>query len=254
MFLISRILLALALVVAGCGGGSGPSGEAPGGYRFTRSSVAWTVDGPGQYSVLVPRSRKIWIASDGSGRLREEWLDPIFFGEGDRREWTDDSAADPVIDDRYAAGELAYVDHSQVPTEVAALRRYLQARSDATTAGAPLLLSDAMVLLRETLPSPELGTAVLEVLGSSDGIQRQEPVADREGREAIMLFADQPADPERNQAGLQIVAYLDPATGKLLGEERILLDPMETIDAEPPVTIGWATYLESRLVDDLEDR
>lgn len=61
----------------------------PGEYWYSKSESAYLSgigDGLGVWA-LVPRTREIWIVSDGSGRIVEKSGEAIFFGDRDRRIW-----------------------------------------------------------------------------------------------------------------------------------------------------------------------
>ena len=47
------------------------------------------------------------------------------------------------------------------------------------------------------------------------------------------------------------VLIFDPRTSALLGEEDVLLERATWLDAQPPVVIGYAVYLDSRVVESL---
>jgi len=44
---------------------------------------------------------------------------------------------------------------------------------------------------------------------------------------------------------------IDARTSALLAEEDVILESVSWIDAKPPVVIGYATYLESGVVESL---
>lgn len=209
-----------------------------GGYRYTKSVGAWLFGGAGPYAVLSPFTREIWIAHDGSGRLKQSYGDPVFFGQADRAEWDTAANVRLPIDEIHGPGELGYVDLGDLPRERRALRATLAASIDPTRhAGAELFVAISD-LLRETVAPPDLARVMAEVLAAEDGIV----VRTAGGRISVSTEVDD---------SLQLTIELDAQTYALLREERVLLLPAPEIDAKPPVTIGYADYLESHIADRL---
>lgn len=208
-------------------------------YRYTASDVAWLFDGGHDYEVLVPRHREIWIAPDGSGRLREEWHEPVFFGEDDRAAWAGDKGLPRVTDETARAGDLIFVQLDTVPRDPPALRSYLwtSARERlGPDASAVDMLREARSLLWETVPPRELSAAVLAALSGESQLEC-EPGSDRLGRRGLVFSASSSGNPRRTYA-----ITLDAGTGALLYEEESLLDLHPAIDVGPPVVVGWAEY------------
>lgn len=245
----ARVLSALAEVAA-----AQPAEQtAPvAGYRYTRSEGAHlvTVAGPNapSFSVLVPRTRELWIAPDGSGRLRETAGQPIFLGERDRARW--EAAGRPQVVFTYnrdfGPGELRYEDLSDLPTDPAALAAVIRQRATLPS-GPPVDVEMFVIvgdLLRETAAPPALRAALYRVAARIPGVELVGSVTDRAGRRGVAV-----AKTTSHFGGKQrMVLIFDPATSALLAEERVLLEQVDWLDARPPVAIGYTTYLESRIV------
>jgi hypothetical protein len=241
------------------------------GYRHTKSEGAYlhgVGGGPGRPNgvwALVPVSREIWAKSDGSGRLLERRGEPIWFGPADKAAWVAEGSpnlgAEPFSDTRFGPtppgaepgtpqawpGGLYYEDVDALPTDVAALREVIRARAAATGGGATDLEMFTIVgdLLRETVAAPKVRAALYRVAASLGGVELIGSVTDRAGRTgtAVSLTGD------RSGAGRERrVLIFDPETSVLLAEEDVLLDKVDWLDAEPPLVIGYNTYLISDIV------
>jgi hypothetical protein len=241
------------------------------GYRYTKSEGAYLsgVGGaPGRPNgvwALVPVSREIWIKPDGSGRLLEKRGEAIWFGQADKAAWvaagSPNLGAEAFSDMRFGPtppgaepgtarawpGSLSYEDVDALPTDVAALREVIRARAAANGGGATDLEMFTIVgdLLRETVAAPQVRAALYRVAASLGGVELIGSVTDRVGRSgtAVSLTGD------RSGAGRERrVLIFDPETSVLLAEEDILLDKVDWLDGEPPLVIGYNTYLTSEIV------
>jgi hypothetical protein len=243
------------------------SGE---GYRHTKSEgahlsgVTGGPDHPGGIWALVPVEREIWIGPDGSGRLIESRGEPIWFGPADEAAWV--AAGSPDLlggqdsDTRFGPtspdfepgtaqpwpGSLHYEDLDALPTDVGALRAVIDARA-AAGGGATDYQRFTIVgdLLRETVGTPELRAALYRVAAGLGGVELLGSMSDRAGRIGIgvaMTSHDSSRGLERR------TLIFDPDTSMLLAEEDVLLEPVDWLDAEPPLVIGYNTYLVSDIV------
>jgi hypothetical protein len=218
-------------------------------YRYTRSEVGWLLGGSGRYMVLAPQDREIWIAADGSGRLKVTRHNPVFFGQNDRAEWAHQTVAG-VADDARMPGQLGYTDLSSVPTEPTALRAAIIAGIDRTAPDGESddydVLKAARDYLWETVPPVALRRAIFDMLMASPGIPHR-AARDRLGRSGTAFSID---SSRGTRTRLTTILARDQG---LLGEEQTLLDHDDAIDATPPVVIGYATYLDAQLVGTTED-
>ncbi len=240
------------------------------GYRHTRSTGAsltgvggWP-DHPNGIWALVPWTREIWIKPDGSGRIIETRGEPVWFGPADRAAWVAAGSPDlrgaPSSDTRFGPtpagltpgtvqawpGSLYYEDVDALPTDVGALRHVIDERAAAGGGSTDYerftIVGD---LLRETVAAPRLRAALYRVAAGLGGVQLVGAVTDRAGRTgtAVSMTNDQ------SSRGLERrVLIFDPGTAALLGEEDVLLHKVDWLDAEPPMVIGYDTYLVSDIV------
>jgi hypothetical protein len=238
--------------------------DGPGdGYRHTKSEGAylqgvggWPEDPNGIWA-LVPVSREIWIKPDGSGRIIESHGEPIWFGPADLAAWQAAGSPDFHIthhsDTRFgptlpgvAPGSLYYEDVDVLPTDPGALRRVIDQRAAANGGSTDYerftIIGD---LLRETVAAPKVRAALYHVAAGLNGVELVGSVRDRAGRTGTamsMTNAQSSRGPERR------VLIFDPRTSALLGEEDVLLQKADWLDADPPIVIGYNTYLVSDVV------
>lgn len=224
-------------------------------YRYMRSEGAHLVmvqgvQGKGDRAVvaLVPRNRELWVAPDGSGRIRETVGKPVFLGERDRADW--EAAGSPSLDyainQDFGPGGLLYEDFARLPTDPNALAAAIRARADKPS-GPPVDVEMFVIvgdLLREPGAPPQLRSALYEVAARIDGVELVGKVTDRAGRPgvAVAMTTDYWGAKQR------FTLIFDPATSAVLAEERVLLERADWTDAEPPAVIGYTTYLESGVV------
>lgn len=241
------------------------------GYRYTKSEGAYlsgTGGGPEHPNgvwALVPVSREIWIKPDGSGRIVESRGEPIWFGPADRAAWQAEGSPDlrgtPFSDTRFGPtppgadpwvpqpwpGSLYYQNVDALPTDVGTLRHMIDERAAANGGGATDYERFTIVgdLLRETVAAPKVRAALYRVAASLNGIELVGSMTDRAGRTgtAVSMTNDQ------SSRGLERrVLIFDPQTSSLLAEEDVLLHKVDWLDAEPPLVIGYNTYVTSEIV------
>jgi hypothetical protein len=240
------------------------------GYRHTKSEgahlsgVSGTPDHPDPIWALVPESREIWIKPDGSGRIIESRGEPIWFGPADRTAWqaagSPDLRGKPYSDTRFGPtppgadrsvpqagpGSLYYQDIDSIPTDVGALRRLIDGRAAAMGSATDYerftIVGD---LLRETVAAPKVRAALYRVAAGLGGIDLIGSITDRTGRTgtAVSMTGAQ------SSRGLERrILIFDPQSSVLLAEEDVLLNKLDSLDAQPPIVIGYDTYLVSEIV------
>lgn len=228
----------LVLAVGGCVAFPLSQTGDPGPYRYTRSRGASLYSGTSQFSVLLPFTREIWIASNGSGRLRQEYGSPVFFGERDRAHWDPVADAHTPMDVTFGSGQLTYIDLADLPADPGALRDALAASLGTPSPAASDLLAAATGLLRETVAPTTIRTAVFEML-------MREPTISHNTRSGHVVFSAVADD------YVELSITLDTETHDLVHEEQTLMHDSADIDAHAPVRIGYVDYLESWVVNEL---
>ena len=237
------------------------------GYRHTTSEgahlsgVGGDADHPAGIWALVPVEREVWIAADGSGRLVETRGEPIWFGPADEAAWmaagSPDLRGEAFSDTRFGPtppgaepgapqpwpGSLHYEDLDALPTDVDSLRVVIDARA-AAGGGANDYQRFTVVadLLRETVGTPDLRASLYRVAAGLGGVELIGSVTDRAGRTGTAVaMTGIPSG-----VGLERHTLIfDPDTSMLLAEETVLLETVDWLDADPPIVIGYSTYLVS---------
>ena len=245
-----------------------PAGSAQ-GYRHTKSvgahlmGVGGSPDRPNGVWARVPVEREIWIKADGSGRLVESRGEPIWFGPADKAAWIASGLELPGLshsDTTFGPapsgvapgtpqtwpGSLYFEDVDALPTDVAALRRVIDERAAAGGGSTDYerftIVGD---LLRETVGTPQLRASLYRVAAGLSGVELIGSVTDRAGRigTAVAMTIN------GSSRGLERRTLIyDPGTAVLLAEEDVLLDKVDWVDADPPLVIGYTTYLVSDIV------
>lgn len=199
-------------------------------------------------SALIPKTRELWIAPDGSGRIRETAGSPIFLSEHDRTNWEADPPQFLAMNQDFGPGGLFYEDFTRYPTDPKALADVIRERAEA--ADPPVDLEMFVVvgdLLRMPGVPPELRSALYKVAAKIKDVELVGSVTDRAGRTGIGVSITT----DYWKAKERLTLIFDPATSALLGEEEVLLEKASWLNAKPPVVIGSRAYLESGIVTKL---
>jgi hypothetical protein len=243
------------------------------GYRYRRSKDAYRSyydacsfpGGPGEcpapppndweFSVLVPHTREIWVAPDGSGRLLVTTGERRFLGPRDEATW--EAAGRPQLDrpgtsdETFGPDGLSFTDFSEYSTDPDELYDQIRSKAEgygpSTDAEMLVLVGD---LLREPVAPPDLRAALFRVAARIPGVELVGEVTDPAGRKgtAVARTSDDAGFLERNEL------VFDPETSELLAEREVLLERVDWIDAEPGTVIGYAVYLNSGVVGSTSKR
>ena len=206
------------------------------------------------FSVLVPRTREFWKAPDGWGRIRETVGEPIFLGQRDRIRWEAAGSLDlaRAMNTDVGPGPWPYEHIRRLPPDPQVLSAAI--REQASKGGGPPVDVEMFVivadLLREPDVSPAMRAALYKVAAEIKGVELVGKVTDRAGRPGVAV-----ARTTNNWGARQRdIVIFDPTTSRLLAEERVLLERADFVDADPPVIVGYAVYLESAIVSKLPDQ
>jgi hypothetical protein len=223
--------------------GLSPAQNGPGGGAREPAPV---------WSVLVPREREIWIAPDGSGRIRESAGRPRFLSDAQRAAWV--AAGSPQLpplaratNETFAASELHYFRSAHLPTDPKALRGLIEARKIPgihEPPGEADTFEAIGEMLRETDLRPALRAAIYEVAAELPGVELLGEVRDPAGRRGVgVAFTDR-------RRGNRHELIFDPANSALLGEREVVVGGWSKgLQVPAGTVVGYASYLEARVVD-----
>jgi hypothetical protein len=248
-----------------------PVAPGPGQYLFTRSQDAYLRstgynprcethpcdrehpwEATEEWSVLVPSEREVWI-SFGSrrGRVRQVSGKPRFVSADQRAGWV--AAGSPSlprageIEDSASSGGGRLIDASKLPTDPATLRHLIEAREIPGVSGPPgeaetfTLIGD---MLRESYLPSAVRAAIYQLTAELPGVELLGEVKDPVGRTGTgIAYTDR-------KRGTRHELIFDPETSALLGEQESIVDSgVYGFKAPPGTAIGYAAYLESKVVD-----
>jgi hypothetical protein len=229
-----------------------------GQYAYTKSEGAYLnqQDRFGHFwGALVRTTREIWIAPDGSGRIRQHSDTPVFLGPGDRARWK--AAGSPPLtelsetyDRRFGRGGLAPpldidgLRHDELlrlaadPNGLASAIRAL-AEKNSNPLGYEMLTIVGDILGESAAP-PRLRASLYQVAATIPGIELVGTVKDRAGRTGVAVAA--------NRDDLRHELIFDPKTAALLAQEETLRHRVEWVDAPSGTPIAHTLYLRSEIV------
>jgi hypothetical protein len=228
-----------------------PTVPGPHQFLYTRSEDAYLLSS-GRWSVLVPSRRQSWLSFDSSrtGRVREVNGRPRFVSADQRAGWL--AAGSPplpqagAVDDATISGG-SMIDPAGLPTDPPRLRALIEARQIAGVEGPPgaaetfVLVGD---MLRESYLPSALRAALYGVLAELPGVELLGEVSDPAGRAGTAVaYADR-------RRGVRRELVFDPETSALLAERQtVIRQGAFGFRAPLGTTVGYAVYLESKLVD-----
>jgi hypothetical protein len=247
-----------------------PLAPGPGQFLFTRSesaylqSVAYSPycgthacdrehpsDATEEWSVLVPSEREAWISfGSRQGRVRTVSGKPRFVSADQRAGWV--AAGSPPlpragqVEDSALSG-ASILDASELPTDPATLRRMIEAREIRGVEGPPgeaetfTLIGD---MLRESYLPAAVRAAIYELTAELPSVELLGEVEDPVGRPGTgIAYTDR-------RRGTRHELIFDPETSALLGERQsIVRSGAFGFKAPPGTPVGYAAYLESKVVD-----
>ena len=247
-----------------------PVAPGRGQYLYTRSKDAYLrafayspacgrfCDASETWSLLVPSERESWVSFDDSlrGRVRTVSGKPRFISADQRAGWV--AAGSPPlsrperVEDSAVSGSGMPFDASELPTDPAVLREMIEAREIQGVQGPPgeaetfVLIGD---MLRGTYLPSALRAAIYELTAELPGVELLGEVEDPVGRPGIgIAFTD-----ERRGTTHELI--FDPETSALLGErDSLARSGAYGFEAPPGTPVGYAAYLESKVVDSVGER
>ncbi|MCK9901518.1 hypothetical protein CC117_22515 [Parafrankia colletiae] len=217
-------------------------------YRYVRTrswDLSTRIEGIQVRSVVLPEIREVWRAPDGSGRLRTVPGEPWFPTEDRRLVWEEEGRplADPA-DETFPAGGLGSMYPADLPAATSAL-------ADLLTAGHPMENGPAETLVAvtdlylEQVPPASVRAALLDILAATADLYLQGSTVDRAGRPALAVAVDSA------MSGLptRYALLLDPADGRLLGQEQTLTTTAGALGVPIPSVISYTAFLDAARTD-----
>jgi hypothetical protein len=214
------------------------------GYLYTKRDALWRFQGGDKFMYLRPVLREDWVAADGSGRIREAVGELIFLSEADRKAFLAGGFTVYALNEDFGRGELEPgYDVASFPTDVDGMRevvRHLTVPSDSRPFEAQMFLTIGD-LLRDPLTPPAVRAGLYQVAAGLPGIELLGETTDRIGRPGMAVAM--------TMHQLQEVIVFDPTTSELLEERTVGLEPYG--DTPAPITWGYTTYLEAKIVSEM---
>jgi hypothetical protein len=230
--------------------------------QFTGISTA--VTGGHGWSYYAPTTRELWIAKDGSGRLRIIEDPRRWVGAADREGWEASGSPPPfpqgqdrdvIVEEDVPAGRFRNLlaggtAFSELPTDASDLAAWLEQRVQDPKAGAGAgngfsiavrSLAFVTEILSNPFAPPELRAALYEAEGQIPGIEYLGPVTDELGRHGVAVGAE-----SANSGAPTIYSLVfDPKTSQVLAsQEKVLEAPAALSDLDYPRTES-VLYLKS---------
>jgi hypothetical protein len=229
-----------------------PSVPGPGQFLYVNSTEAYTATiaiQPNSFTVLRPENRQIWIAANGSGRIKESFGQPTFLSAHDRNVW--EAAGRPTIphaptEMSFGPGGLANgpTNLASLPTNPSALAAEIASRKiESGPSGPAEDFTQVGDLLRETDASPALRSALYQVAARIPGVETLGTVADHSGRRGVGVAYV--------HNGLRHELIFNPRTSALLGEYYTVVSPGSGYNVPNGTVVGWVVYLQSSIVSSL---
>lgn len=250
----ARELHSVALVAAAQPSAQASTGR---GYMYTKSEGVGLATGTSSdghpNAAWTSVTREFWIASDGSGRIRQVADQPIFLGTPDERfakalsgetydrtiEPGPSGLADPLSLHGFTPEELYRL--AGDPAELAATIRSRAASSGNQNGVEFESFITVGDLLRESAATPKLRGALYQVAAGIRGVELIGPVEDHADRPGIAVAME--------HGGIRHELIFDPRTSAFLEEQRVLVEPVQGINVPIGTVISYVTYRESGIVN-----
>ena len=215
------------------------------GYVYQKIDAMWAFTSE-KFTYLRPLVRDFWLAADGSGRIRETSGEPIFLSAAEREVFV--AGGFTVFDVNEDLGPGDGLPHlipglfgvESLPNDVDAVSDMVRGAAEETH---PWGVEAQMFvvtrdLLRDPFTPPETRAVLFEVAADIPGMEFRGEATDRVGRRGVEVAMTSWFQRE--------IVVFDPVTSALLEERTERLLPYG--DQWPPITWGYATYVETTVV------
>lgn len=236
------------------------------------TGISTSVAGGRAWSVNAPTIRELWLARDGSGRVRITEGPPRWVSAGDREAWEASGRPTPithhggsqVMEEEIATGTFRNflsggTPLSEIPTDATDLAAWLEQKVQDPNSGAGAgngfsvavrTLTFAAEVLSNPFAPPELRAALFEAQGQIPGIEYLGEVKDELGRPGVAVGAK-----SANSGAPTIYSMVfDPKTSQVLAtQEEVLEAPAALSDEGYPRTES-VLYLASGATSSLDGK
>lgn len=223
----------------------------PGQYLYTRSHGAYlttVADAPG-YSVLVPSTREVWMALDGTGWARTGNGKPVWLSERDRARWI--AGGRPALTGKGGDEPIGTNDQDgpspltapKLPADPVAM--YAELTRGKTPQQA---FQDVQAALGERgVTTPEQRAALYDAVARIPGVESSDHGIDHDRRKGTGFALDDDANHLRTEL------VIDPKTHALLGEQQTTLRGYWS-GYKPGTLIGWSVIDRVEVVNRIKER
>jgi len=221
---------------------------ARGGYVYMKAQTLFALTNTGErpFTALRPAVRESWVAEDGSGRVREVRGELMFLSERDRERWRAEGSfsGETLTDDRFGP-QGSWAADLRLPTDPTELQHAILARvADRDAPRDSSAFTEIADLLTSPASSPELRSALYQVLARWDGVELVGSTSDPLGRTGVAIAA-----PVGDDGTARTLLIFDPQTSAVLAWVLELDKRVDWIGIEPPAVISSVTYLDSGWVE-----
>jgi hypothetical protein len=233
--------------------GRQPDTTGTGRYQYVKTQ-GWylntAVSDKAARSAVVPETRQLWTAPDGSGRLITQPGKPYFPSARSRRAWEENGgpAAVPAPSDETLGpgGSHLMWQPDSLSGDPVRLREQLDVGHPAELGPAETLVAVGDLYLEQSV-QPAVRAAILRIIAGLPGLRYDGTTTDRAGRSGIGVSIDS------DLSGLptRYVMIFDPLTGQLLDSEEILTTTAGKLDVPIPSVVAYTVYLSSGRTDSL---
>jgi hypothetical protein len=224
---------------------AGPARTGDSEHWRTQSWGLWTriADDAPVTSAVVPQQTETWRRPDGSTHIVTVNRPPVFRSNADRERWQDDGSPGKGADrhvDEFEAADASRMWQSPPPTDVNALRRYLEIGHPTKNGPAEVLVA-VEDLNRDRVLEPAVRSAILRLLAQLKILQYDGAVTDRAGRAGHAFSL------ESKYSGLptRYTVIFSADTGGLIADEQVLTTTAGKLNVAIPAVIGYTLYLEA---------
>ena len=204
----------------------------------------WTrVDHQAATSVIVPIQYESWRAPDGSTTLTRRYQKPRLHTDRERADWDRmgrPGATGKTTTEHFGPGSGMW--STSPPADPTSLAAYLAIGHPAQNGPAETFTAITDLVGEQAL-TPLQRAALLRVLATVPGLAYTGDTTDRAGRHGVAVSV-----PGTTGLASQITLIIDPATGRVLDQEELLLEAGK-LNVRVPAIITYEVYQTAEFAD-----